>query len=374
MLVILLLAMLLGLPLAGAALAGHDLTAYLEFPPRTPPTGWRHEGFSWPAFVAFAVFVFAFVGPLVVRAAGARRRRAEALAEALGHFPWWGWAGLALTSITWVLAWTRLAGMAPLQPFTFSPLWLGYILVANAMLERRTGRSPLTDRPRRYALLFAASAGFWWFFEYLNRFVRNWNYVGVEEFTALEYGVSATLPFATVRRGVRATRARGASAPIVDRAFARWRPLRVGRPRPIAVATLVASAAALTLLGVLPRLLFPLVWVAPLLLIVSLQTLRGRPHVFSPLAHGDWRGVASAAAAALVCGFFWEMWNIGSLAKWEYDIPYVHRFLIFEMPLLGWAGYLPFGLECAAIGDPVLNARATDPCGAAATGPATRAG
>jgi hypothetical protein len=27
----------------------------------------------------------------------------------------------------------------------------------------------------------------------------------------------------------------------------------------------------------------------------------------------------------------------------------VDRFRIFEMPLLGYAGYLPFGIECAAI-------------------------
>jgi len=44
------------------------------------------------------------------------------------------------------------------------------------------------------------------------------------------------------------------------------------------------------------------------------------------------------------------MWNYFSLAKWEYSIPFVHRFLIFEMPLLGYAGYLPFGLECTVVG------------------------
>jgi hypothetical protein len=45
------------------------------------------------------------------------------------------------------------------------------------------------------------------------------------------------------------------------------------------------------------------------------------------------------------------MWNFFSLAKWQYSIPYVHRFLVFEMPILGFAGYLPFGLECTVAGD-----------------------
>jgi hypothetical protein len=58
----------------------------------------------------------------------------------------------------------------------------------------------------------------------------------------------------------------------------------------------------------------------------------------------------AAAMAALICGGFWEMWNFFSLAKWKYSIPFVHRYLIFEMPLLGYAGYLPFGLQCAVVG------------------------
>ena len=52
--------------------------------------------------------------------------------------------------------------------------------------------------------------------------------------------------------------------------------------------------------------------------------------------------------AGLACGFFWEMWNMWSLAKWVYSVPFVDRFHLFEMPALGYAGYLPFGIECAA--------------------------
>jgi hypothetical protein len=73
------------------------------------------------------------------------------------------------------------------------------------------------------------------------------------------------------------------------------------------------------------------------------------------VTRGNWSQVVTAALAALICGFFWEMWNVHSLAKWVYSIPYVQRFHIFEMPILGYAGYLPFGLECAVIGDWVLR-------------------
>jgi hypothetical protein len=86
-----------------------------------------------------------------------------------------------------------------------------------------------------------------------------------------------------------------------------------------------------------------------LIILTSLKVLKGEPHVFTPTWWGDWRDITTSAVAALICGFFWEMWNYWSLAKWIYLVPFVSRFHIFEMPLLGFSGYLPFGLECLAI-------------------------
>jgi hypothetical protein len=133
--------------------------------------------------------------------------------------------------------------------------------------------------------------------------------------------------------------------------------VRIGSEKWAAAATLATSAAGLVLLGVWPDLFFGLVWVAPLLIVVCLQTLTGRRTIMHALKAGDWRPVIASAAAALICGFFWEMWNIGSLARWEYAIPYVQRFHLFAMPILGYAGYLPFGLECLAIADLVFGDR-----------------
>jgi hypothetical protein len=121
---------------------------------------------------------------------------------------------------------------------------------------------------------------------------------------------------------------------------------------------LLLAGAGLLLIGVYPNLLFPLLWISPLLIVVALRTLGGERHVLSETAAGDWRPAATAAVAALVCGVFWEMWNVYSLAKWTYAVPYVHRFEVFEMPILGYAGYLPFGLECAMAGRLVEDALA----------------
>ena len=87
------------------------------------------------------------------------------------------------------------------------------------------------------------------------------------------------------------------------------------------------------------------------MLLCALAARRGRPQILGPLRGEDWTAPAAAALAGLVCGLFWEMWNAFSLLRWVYHIPGVDRFRVFEMPLLGYLGYLPFGLLCAAVGD-----------------------
>lgn len=103
-------------------------------------------------------------------------------------------------------------------------------------------------------------------------------------------------------------------------------------------------------MGAYPDQLFALLWVSPLMIILSIQGLTGRPALLHPLMNGDLRPVVVPAIAALICGFFWELWNSLSLARWSYTIPYVQRFHLFEMPVLGYGGYLPFGLECLLVG------------------------
>jgi hypothetical protein len=51
----------------------------------------------------------------------------------------------------------------------------------------------------------------------------------------------------------------------------------------------------------------------------------------------------------LLCGFFWELWNLYAYPKWIYDIPYLEVLHVFEMPLAGYGGYIPFGWELFAL-------------------------
>ncbi len=339
------------LPLAGAAAAGKPPEAFLQFPPKTPDI--PHAPFSLPVFAGLALLILAATAPLLLRFL-LHRGKAEARGPAR-PFPWWGWGGAGLGAAAWIVAWSRFPWMGELQAHTFTPLWISFILVVNALLHRKTGRCPLLSRTRGFLLLFPASAAFWWSFEYLNRFVGNWRYVGGREFGAAEYFLFATLPFSTVLPAVLSARELVLSSPRFDAAFRDWRSFSPGRPRAAAAAALSLSCAGLFAVGFVPDIVYPLVWVAPPLLLLSLSALRGRPHALSGIAGGDWRGFAASSAAALFCGFFWEMWNSGSAMKWVYDIPYVDALHVFEMPILGYAGYLPFGILCAQVGERLLD-------------------
>jgi len=347
-------ALLLGLPMLGVALAGKPVTQYLEFPPLTRYV--EHAPFSWAIFIGLALVVLVVASPFVVRiftahpACTGTGTAADGGASPLAlRFPWWGWLGVMLTTVAWVLAWNRFAWLGALQWHTFTPLWIGYILVINALTFRRSGRCMLMDRTRFFLALFPLSAAFWWFFEYLNRFVQNWYYIGISEFGPVDYFWYATPPFSTVLPAVLGTIEWWSTSPRLSLALQSVWPVRINRATRVGWGVLLLAGAGLMGIGVWPDYLFPLLWVSPLLVIVSLQVVSGEETVFSAVRRGDWRPVWIPAIAALQCGFFWEMWNSRSLAHWEYAVPFVHRFQLFEMPLLGYAGYLPFGLECVVI-------------------------
>ena len=342
--------MLLGLPIVGITLTHQSIGQYLEFPPRTLYV--QHAPFSWVAFICYSLFILIVILPFIFRCFKREKKESAPLLVSLS-FPWWGWLGILFGMATWILAWNRFDWLGRFQAHTFTPLWIAYILTVNAVTYRRTGQCMMLDRTRFFLLLFPISAAFWWFFEYLNRFVQNWYYVG-GHFGPWEYFLYATLPFSTVLPAVMGTREWIQSFQWPSKRFHCFLPFRISHPRVWAWCSLLTAGVGLSGIGVWPNYLFPLLWIAPLIIFVSLKALFQEHHIFSDISHGDWQLIVSSAVAALICGFFWEMWNYYSFAKWKYNIPFVHRFQIFEMPILGYAGYLPFGVECAVIADLIL--------------------
>jgi hypothetical protein len=108
--------------------------------------------------------------------------------------------------------------------------------------------------------------------------------------------------------------------------------------------TVLIGIGCFALLPLFPNEAFPLVWVAPILILEPIAAAIGFPSLLVDVQTGSWRRLVAMMAATLVTGFWWEMWNVYSLPKWTYSIPYVGFWHVFEMPLLGYLGYPVFGI------------------------------
>jgi hypothetical protein len=258
------------------------------------------------------------------------------------QWPWWGWLGLALVALFWALNW-GLDGMR--THWGFFPLWLGYCLTVDGLTLWRTGSSPLARSRAAYLGLFAASVPAWWLFELINQRTRNWIYIS-DPIGDLEYALLASLSFSTVMPAVFGTAELAAS-------FGWLRRLppgpRIAPTRRTTAAFLISGLIMLGLLLLWPRVFFPCVWLAAYFILEPVNAWLGRRTLLDDTAKRDWRRVVALWAGCLVCGFFWELWNFCSYPKWIYDVPFVGFGKVFEMPVLGYGGYLPFSLELYAL-------------------------
>ena len=391
---LILAAILLGVPALCAWLGGYDeiWEGVKSFPPRTEDWGvhpeklWNYRRpFRWGAFIGLMAFTAWCLWPFVKRAVRVAARSDIGTGEsgattgngALGDrarpttdgqlsttnyqlsttnsFPWWGWLGSAVLAVGWILSWNyRFQWFPPLPAriqvqISYAPLWAGFILLMNALCVKRSGHSPMTDHPWAYAATFPASSLFWWFFEYLNRYVWNWYYLGIEDLGAVEYTLYATVCFASVLPGVCAVAAWLHTFRIFDdRVYCGMARVNLRKP---GWCLFLGVLAAIGLAGIVffPDYAYPFLWISPLTVFLLVQFLLKEPSVLDPCAQGNWSVFIRFALAALICGFCWETWNYCALAKWVYSVPWVHRFQIWEMPLIGFGGYLPFGVECAAV-------------------------
>ena len=104
-----------------------------------------------------------------------------------------------------------------------------------------------------------------------------------------------------------------------------------------------------------PHYAFALVWVCLFFLLDPINNMARQKSALGHLLAHDWRFFVAIPLSALLCGFFWEMWNSQALPKWIYSIPFLNASPallpahLFEMPLLGYTGYLPFALELFAM-------------------------
>ncbi len=255
--------------------------------------------------------------------------------------PYRGLLGLLLIAIAWPLS-------QQISQNLFFPLWLGFILLVDGLVLRRTGTSLAVRSPKIMVVMFIVASPYWWAFEGINEITQNWVYVtSTEEDSGGLVGViEASLSYSTVIPAVFEVSELIGSFGFIKR-FARLPSLVLSRPQ-IILAGVFGLGSLVTML-IWPTYLFPITWLCLFFIFDPINNLTGRPSIIAQVKNGDYRTVVAFALGALVCGFFWEMWNRDASVSWEYNIGYLDFARIFQMPLLGYGGYLPFGLETYAM-------------------------
>ena len=267
------------------------------------------------------------------------------------EWPLYGTIGLLLVATAWPLNWALEGARTHLL---FFPLWLGFILTVDAAVRRRIGTSLIARAGNLFPVFFLASIPLWWLFEVLNARTDNWQYLSAGRFGTVEYAILASLAFSTVIPAV-------LEASELMNTFNWARRIRQGWRFPSArsSAPFLFAAGWLMLAAVLlwPDQCYPLLWGSLYALIDPVNVWLGRRSILARLERGDWSLLVTLSAGTLLCGFFWELWNIYSMPKWTYRTPGVEFWHIFEMPLLGYLGYIPFGWEVYAFIQLVLPDR-----------------
>jgi hypothetical protein len=279
------------------------------------------------------------------------------VAEWLRHrarpLPAYGWIGLA----TLVAAeWLMFRGAEPVATY-FTPMaWTAYILLADAAVFAIRGRSRLRDEPREFARVALLSIPLWLLFEAYNLRLENWTYVGLpDNWLARWFGYAWS--FATITPAIFVTADlvesfdwfTPARAPATAEGFA-----AAGKPvkfSPRARFHFVVVGALMLLVPlVLPKpaaaYLFAPVWLGFVFLLDPINFRLGQPSLLGDLEAGRRARLYALLVSGWVCGWLWEFWNYWARAKWLYIFPMFQDWKIFEMPVPGYLGFLPFALEC----------------------------
>lgn len=210
------------------------------------------------------------------------------------------YTGLLLSGGQWDELATPYIGHASLAPLVVVLLTLsGYLWLVDSLIAARSGNSPLTMQRTYFAAMALAGSVLGWLLLYLNRYVATWLSLTEFDFAG---ALVQTLVFAALVPAVLLTRAWLGSFPGLLKRLSHLHTL----PTPgHDSATFVLIAWTLLLLmscTAWPAYISGLMWLAPLLLLFSLQLLWHESTILAGLPHGDWGRVVCAALAGIVVG------------------------------------------------------------------------
>ena len=264
----------------------------------------------------------------------------------------YGYMGLAIIVVAEILMFFQV------QPvFTyFTPIvWSGYILFVDSIIHKIHGRSMIRHRRREFLFMLFVSLVFWLVFEAYNLHMKNWHYIGLpQQLWATCLGFSWA--FATILPAILLT------ARLLEvLGFPRVRMPKIKIGPAVYRILLPLGLLCLTIPVLLPfaiaRYLIILIWLGFIFLLDPITSFRRGWSLLQDLGRGDLSRWLVLFTSGIICGLLWEFWNYWAGAKWIYTIPLPLGPKIFQMPIGGYLGFLPFAVECHVLYALVMSFR-----------------
>jgi len=242
-----------------------------------------------------------------------------------------------------MIIFAEMTNFLKIEPFIYwfiALIWYGYIPVADSIVYNLRNKSYIINRPKKFITLALLSVIFWLIFEFYNRFLKGWYYVGTP--TQPSRCIPCYFAISTILPAVFET------AEII-------KGLKFFRKTKIKKIKISNSLLySLVLLGLMFIILpffyhspymWALVWIGFIFLLDPINYMLGEKSLIKQIKEGKIHILFSLFIAGYICGFFWEFWNYWAYTKWYYTVPILDELKVFEIPVLGFLAYGFFAWE-----------------------------
>ncbi len=232
-----------------------------------------------------------------------------------------------------------------IQPFAmwYIPIvWYGYILLIDSFVYKKNKSSLITKYPKEFIFLCLLSIPFWMIFELYNVYTMSWIYINyiwylhLFDFTTIMPAILETFSLLNVYKiGERFDVKKHIKNSNKDK-------------KKLIIYVLILIGILASLFPIInPEIGLPFIWIGLFLLLDPLNYIIKRPSILQKVSIGKKSIMLRIWLSGIIMGFFWEFWNYQAYPKWYYTLPlfYMPQFKLFEMPLTGYLGYLPFAAE-----------------------------
>ncbi len=220
--------------------------------------------------------------------------------------------------------------------------WWPLIILLDSLNFRIKGSSPLSDSPGNFIFAAFISVPVWLVFELFNLRLQNWSYFSLPPELPLRW-LGYFIAFASVIPALLELSSLFQHA--LKRKSVSFSFFRLRATPGLLNGFMLFGFLLLALSVLFPNLFFPFVWLG---FIFLLDPVSYRLKINSLLADFERQygnRIISWVLAGLAAGVLWECLNFWAGSHWRYSIPYLNFWKIFQMPVFGFGGFLPFALE-----------------------------